>query len=754
MSDYFNPEGRASDDAIGVALEGGGSKSAPFALGVIAGLHQSGLLIATSSNRVKAISSVSGGSYAASFLFNRLYDRHWGADAKSGHSDWFRACVPSIYMKSYRPLGAADRFLPQRGTSTSLPTCGECDSEGDHACVSAFKPEYSFMDQVWSNPDLLLPDGDRLRRVEGNSYRELAVTGVMLLPTIATVPVQLFGRTIFRYPFNVAPTKWTYRYGLERQFGYSPTDWKSALETPGGPHEDLKARNAQRTLDKLGAMLAADGNAPSWIINASSPGGISPVDWFRVRQRDPVRMNFELTPAGYGSGIYGYAKRTPEGPMRLDTMSDGKPLSIGDATLVSGAFFDSEQVRQNGPLRMPLSLMMHGLNLEWFTEIRNFNADPTKRIVQEMLPYPFWGLTQTEDRTTPYIHLHDGGNSENTGILALLRRGYRTIVYSHGTDERDARFEAICHLKNQLELDGTYAVTSPNLDSIIAERGIPSSGIANRPGLFSNALDELCTRELTDSYSDQVTFGMEDGKGGSKLSRLVCGRLQYVDNRERHYCDEYFAWFPAFNLPRPGWPLETSAKGSSQLMEDRARLLADLYFQWPSQVVRFDVRRIAASGPVPCALCAAVEPLATIYAALPAVDFKAIARQVDTGSVKQPSSWGEYCAFDPVTRGKFKVEACRGPDNVLYARPGRTVTDQPADIPCIALAHILLNECKSEDNPRDRRPHFPQHNFIHQTWNSSYTLFAAYFDLGRDWSVRVSNAIRENAALHRSAAGQ
>ena len=73
VAEYFATGLRASAP-IGVSLEGGGSKAAPFALGTLAALQQLGLL----EDGVSAIASVSGGSYAASYYFNRLYDRSLG----------------------------------------------------------------------------------------------------------------------------------------------------------------------------------------------------------------------------------------------------------------------------------------------------------------------------------------------------------------------------------------------------------------------------------------------------------------------------------------------------------------------------------------------------------------------------------------------------------------------------------------------------------------------------------------------------
>jgi hypothetical protein len=142
-------------------------------------------------------------------------------------------------------------------------------------------------------------------------------------------------------------------------------------------------------------------------------------------------------------------------------------MSIMDAVATSSAFFDDEQSLYNQqPPRLALAATQGLLNVTWFTEIRNFNAGAADRAAQSALPWPLWGIKATRPQTSPYIHLQDGGNSENTGVLPLLRRGYKTIVYAHGTADRKAQFQDICHLKNQLELDATYFIRSPDLDAI------------------------------------------------------------------------------------------------------------------------------------------------------------------------------------------------------------------------------------------------------------------------------------------------
>jgi len=723
VSDYFNPGDKPPDAYdIGVALEGGGSKTAPFALGVLAGLQEAKLL-EESPSRVRAISSVSGGSYAASYLFNRIFDRH-GENKKlspgtSDYPTWFASCVPSLYTKSYRPL---DDLWKSDGTA--LPECGECDAAG---CTAAFNPKYAYMEQVWSNPDLLFPDSSGLARVGPFQVREVLSTGVLLAPTLATVPLHFLGRTLFRFPFNVAPTKWAYRYGLERQYGFSPTDWQQAILTPDELFEQVEQRNLARTLDLLGEIVTK-ANAPTWIINSSSPGGINAMDWFLVRPRDPLRLQFELTPWGYGSGIYGYAKQPPESPMRLDTLDRSKPMSMGDATLASAAFFDSAQVALNDWTRLPAAAVQHGLNLEWFSEVRNFNASSKARMRQQARPWPFWGLSQDDDRKTPYIHLHDGGNSENTGVLPLLRRGYRTIVYSHGTADRTARFAAICHVKNELELDGYYEMRSPDLDLVLQDLDIPrvarDKATGKVPLAFNNYLDELCTRDLVDSNSEQAVFGIPDGKGGSKLSRLVCKRL----NVPATTCNDYFVLFPGIAEPSPEWPNDVDG--------DRAKALDDLFFRWPGRTLTFTVHLPCPSLQDPCEK----QIISTIYAALPAMSLDALSRQ--TSGTKNPvTSWPDFCSLTAEERRDINVNACRGPGGDFYLRREYAGKDSPGDMPCTSLGHVILNGCAFAWRSEDERPHFPQHDFVHLTWNSSYTLFAAYFDLGRDWAWRIRNTL-------------
>lgn len=304
LNEYLNPGGeRPPRDAISVALEGGGSKSAPFTLGVLAGLHEAGLF---KQGRIGAISSVSGGSYAASFLFNRLWDYHshqpsvtevpeacreappptgkasLRADAgKPGtYDDWFRSCVPDPYTADGAPLD---------GLRGGLPQCGEVRGRG-HKSFNEFHDEYRYQGHVWRFPDLLFGDGMAMLKTDRVArFPEAAQTAGLTVASAGTFPLQLVSRTLFRWPINTAPTKNVYRYGIERQFGFSPEDWQEAQKLGAKMTEVSAQRRRERTLACLGTLLNGKA-APTWILNSSTPGPITVLDWVTTPERNPSTL--------------------------------------------------------------------------------------------------------------------------------------------------------------------------------------------------------------------------------------------------------------------------------------------------------------------------------------------------------------------------------------------------------------------------------------------------------------------------------
>src|SRR5262249_23028828 len=154
-----------------------------------------------------------------------------------------------------------------------------------------------------------------------------------------------------RWPINSSPSRFAYRLGLEREYGYSPDDWKLALagDTPIWRHT-LQERRSERTLTKLADKVGK--SAPSWIILSTAPGYIDALAWAKPAPRDPIRQQFEITPTGSGSGTYGYASAPPDAPYDF---FGAKPngLPIFDAVLASAAFFDDNEIQiSKQPLRL------------------------------------------------------------------------------------------------------------------------------------------------------------------------------------------------------------------------------------------------------------------------------------------------------------------------------------------------------------------------------------------------------------------
>lgn len=729
---YFNSKGVPEATEIGVALEGGGNKSAPFALGVLAGLAEGGFF---DSRRVTAVASASGGTYAASFLFNRIYDSLKAKNSPSPGADdysaWFRSCIPDEYIfekKYFGPGGSAD---------LSEVACGELTRGPD--TKYPFKDQYKYQGHVWTHHDLLVGRNQpALNTSNSMQVQESASLAALIAETAVTIPVQFLFRTVLRWPLNSAPSKAAYVEGLQRQYGYSADAWNELMEKPEADRsKEIAAFRSERTLNELWTRLSYPQYAgPTWIIATTAPGSLSGIEWLNAHPRDPVRHQFEITREGIGSGIYGYRL----GPKTHDDYSifvaEGRQpdMPIVNAVATSGAFFDDDQMlvtRQ--PERLIFNAFQHFANITWFSEIPNYNVKQSDRNLQMVTPYPLYlGWTGKGDQS-PFIHLQDGGNSENTGILPLLRRGYKSIVYSHGTSDAKADFQAICHLKNHLELDGTYAMDSDDLDRMwLGVKG----ALAKQSGFqFQSYLDQLCTSQLDDS--DAAAFPMEESNTSSPdaLSKLICRRL--VDSTTRAHPDLITCREYAANVIRLGKQCEKVENAGSCPPATFSKA-DELMFSWPvenggssdsstsnvSSTLTFRVSRAVDDQGNPLG---EKRLLSTVYAVIPAIpDWTKVKEQLvlsKDANGNDITSWEHLLTkYD----GPISISYCRGPGGVSYGIAGAGKHIPSGSIPCNALAYILHSKSVSHHHPS-----FPQDNFVLETLRSSYTQYGAYYDLGR-----------------------
>ena len=738
---------------LGISLEGGGSKTAPFALGVLAGLQEAGLL-----QDAEAIASVSGGSYAAYFYFSRLFDQA-GAPAGPGPDKWFDDCVPSAYLAHF---GYAGR--DPRSALGGLHFCGEPGrpkpSLGlEDPGVGHFRKHYPDQFQVRFYQDLFSPDGDlRSATARGEHLDVAGSLGAMTIAHGATFyPLDLGGplgilsgahniaHTLFDWPMNFSPSREVYRQGIETAYGYSPQDWNTWLAqkaagqagpcvepTDGAQTQSLACRRLNRRLADLGRRhcpAAADGthrcDIPLWVINTTASGGRDPLAWIRPPEKDTLRRQLELTPLGHGAGLFGFIDRPAD-------------LSLNEAVGASAAFLDEEErIFADAPVRLPVSALLHFFNADWGTNLPNFNASDPKRLLHNLSPWPLYTLPYFRGADAPYIHLTDGGNTDNLGLYSLLRRGVRNIVVSASTDDRAGQFPSLCNAKNQLELDGTYRLLMPELEDFPGvcnqALGAPEEAVwvggdslQRRTPAENPVLNLFCRRQFGQHFSDEACRAAYDGRRKPKLGY------------------DLFAWqAPVLEGCVVYDPHGTLAEPP---LGDRADTPA------PKAVAARSGPRIGSPG-----ACAGLDFLppgtapgdahphlvARLFVIKPAVHLDRYDQQVTlpAGEKAPPPRCGAHVLSAP------SITHCPEKAGQRFVNPNGSTAPAatPLDIPCQSLALMLDEACHP-----DGKPKFPQHDFVWMTLNSSYQLFGAYYDLGRHYARQLAWRAGDRERLERN----
>jgi len=103
------PDGRLPPDTVGLALSGGGIRSATFCLGVLQAMARTVWL-----PRVDLLSTVSGGGYIGSFL-GRLHTRTWVRQADAGPTAAIREALTNAHSEPLRWLRDNGRYLSPNG---------------------------------------------------------------------------------------------------------------------------------------------------------------------------------------------------------------------------------------------------------------------------------------------------------------------------------------------------------------------------------------------------------------------------------------------------------------------------------------------------------------------------------------------------------------------------------------------------------------------------------------------------------------
>ncbi len=537
------------EDAIGVSLSGGGTRAAASAMGVLAGLDDLKLLThvpAGRTKKVEIVSSVSGGGYSAYFLFTHLLHE---ARPPTSQGELFQDCVTNFENSDYGTQRLRARLKPyfcEEGTYIQLkrPVQHAWAGDGVHQLAR-------HQSLVRCHQDVLQPG--RCSTNFTSQDTPIAVGGVIAqvgASFVTAIPHHVLN-SLFDSGWNVSPSRAAYVDGIDATYGalvhpaFNPLfDQKRVLAkgrymraaltcpstAPGegntgaanyslfecdpvfsGPRPrrlslaEFSARMNQARASVGGEPLDKGGmrNVPYWVIQATAAPTRGLAGWVMggVLGRHHVHHDtFEFTANHFGSVRYGLVHGTP------------KDLELVDAVASSAAFLDSNQLSISSTVWRPvLGAAQHAFNANWGLDIPNYNVSPARRRLHQVLPFPLNNLdsltnsmlyfddeARADRQRSAFIRLLDGGNIDNLGLYAHIRRGVKNVVLADVSEDKGLLLD-LCTLKRTLA-----AQPDPDQNEIQAQ---PSRHLYI-PGLekFEKHCDELLDDDEEDLGYDMRSW--------------------------------------------------------------------------------------------------------------------------------------------------------------------------------------------------------------------------------------------------------
>lgn len=456
------PTADAPDRRIAITLAGGGTKASSFALGVLGAAVTTPLALSADPTRYSnalfwqsdAVSSVSGGSYAAFYLYSRLIrNRPLAGEATPASLDqsrevtrYFRDCIPA-HLEGV--LSGDDGRLIQaeareRGVAVETLFCpatvraGDNDGSEDFAAAQArarrywneTRPETRNLQFVRCHADILTWQRCEFKNTPGAGIRSTTSTAALASVHMLSLPIAWLANTIFDWPINLSPSRMVYREGIGMAYGLEPLDAR-ALEgdagwaaqvgavkhfvtedgqsdlstyTARGPDEggiagqsgELRLRPDPARMSFAGLnSLYDDGShsPPRWIINATAAPSRSLLGWTGQNDTNFERDIFHMSGDQQCAGGVG--------PINIDKAfrdveSVEKHASLLTAVNASAAFFDANQRVYGQPVRVLAGLGLHVINLNWGVDALNVGesgvakTSDIRRGIHLALPFPLY----------------------------------------------------------------------------------------------------------------------------------------------------------------------------------------------------------------------------------------------------------------------------------------------------------------------------------------------------------------------------
>lgn len=424
---------------IGLALAGGGTKAGSFAVGVLHGLTEAGVM-----ERVDAISTVSGGGYAALWYFARIVN---GAEHAEGSSlplrqaeiaqTYFVDCLPYKYNRFSVIRYVTDAPAPYSDLCPQMNYTNFCPS-----CPGFSYDEVRYQNYLRGYQDVMAWIKPFDYRVTADDYKSnvLEMGGLILLTAGATA-IQFVPNVVFDWELPLSPSRMMYRAGIMRAFGATPPncfrDHNACTASERKQGDDGWVRS-NLTFDLL-RQEYEKGNIPLWIINTTA--GEDRVLW-RWKQKDYRLTNFQFSPYGSGSYLFGYSKRSLDG------------LLPWEAVMSSAAFLDSQQRVYSPGWSTLANAGLRIFALDWGLSVRNDRMHLSEYAFHKILPWPLYFLHGRQGNSAnshANIRLSDGGQSENLGAFALIQRNLPNMILSDHSADRSGSMGDVCRLKTGLQ---------------------------------------------------------------------------------------------------------------------------------------------------------------------------------------------------------------------------------------------------------------------------------------------------------------
>lgn len=416
---------------FGLALSGGGTRAAYFALGVMAGLNDSGAL-----DHVDAISSVSGGTYAALWLYSK---RYLADQERWDYHDIFRDCFPAwiaqpenmVLKAQHRPFNRTERKMWEARESETKTDKNPVLRRFTDTCEDRNTVHYYPADPkthrvedpyVWQAylarwPNLMDPNPTRITGDPQDPFTLFTVDNFVKI-----YGARLLGRRASR--------EW-YENGIRRVWWQAPEprhypDAGATAEERVPWSWSYRAGLSLSTFDQLQEFTRDNTTVPFWIINANVGHNHHEPNFGHI---------FEMTPYAYGSGETNYA---------VGHLPD---VDLLKAVELSSAFLDGQNaaVGTTDHFGLVAAQWITLGDLSWGQKV----ATPGLK------PRPFgWRY-----------RLSDGGGEENLGLYSLVRRGVRHIIVVDGEQDAPGKLDGLCRNWEALRVSGWH-LDITNLQSL------------------------------------------------------------------------------------------------------------------------------------------------------------------------------------------------------------------------------------------------------------------------------------------------